>query len=544
MNLIDTMVGEYRLLSLLGQGGMGEVYEAKHPIIGKRVAVKVLKRELVEDASLSLRFIEEARAVNGIRHQAIVDVFGFGTLPNGQLYLVMDLLEGESFSAYLKEHAPLEPLEAMRWLIELLDAIAAAHDAGVVHRVLKPSNLFLVGPRGKRTLKVLDFGIARRLKRDEQLTRPNMLLGSPSYVSPEQIRGEAHFQSDLYAIGCMAWAMLVGRTLFKGEVLDVLNQHLFEKPVAPGTLVPGITPALDAFVLKLLEKEPKDRPASAAVARDELRVLAHGAESPTTQRGRPVLATRETGVPAARTLAEDEPAETREHKAPETETANHRRPVTETAPELQRPAPPEGRGEGKPTTDTAPELVRPTNTIELEPPVAPRSNVAGILVVLGVLLLLGGGVYLATGTPTTEPSRPSTPLGVNGTPAPMPPTPTPSPTPIVPSEVEGPAPTAVTETPKRPAPPPRPARVTPPPRPTPEELPSRGRTATAPSASTLEARLKTYEAAVSAGATKGGRLAATMMLDEIRTFHAKSATAADRVETEALLDRWARKYLP
>ena len=129
-DLLGSLVGEYRIERQLGEGAMGKVFEAVHPVIGKHVAVKVLKEEIAQDEAQVARFIEEARAVTAIRHPAIVDVFGFGTLPNGQLYLLMDLLEGEPFSTYLREVDPLDAAETRGWLLELLDAMAAAHDAG------------------------------------------------------------------------------------------------------------------------------------------------------------------------------------------------------------------------------------------------------------------------------------------------------------------------------------------------------------------------------------------------------------------------------
>ena len=271
--LIDSVVGEYRVLRLLGEGGMGQVFEAVHPVIGKHVAVKVLRLELAQDERLVRRFIEEARAVTAIKHHSIVDVFGFGTLPDGRLYLVMDLLVGESFSDYLRAEGRLSPAIARKWLLELLDAVAAAHQAGVVHRDLKPSNLFLVGATGEERLKVLDFGISRREQRSEELTRPNMLLGSPAYIAPEQIRGEASQASDLYSIGCIAFAMLTGRTVFRGELVDVLNQHLVTPAPAASSVVPTVPPALDDFILSLLEKEPAHRPVSARAARETLATL-------------------------------------------------------------------------------------------------------------------------------------------------------------------------------------------------------------------------------------------------------------------------------
>ncbi|MBL8923280.1 MAG: protein kinase [Myxococcaceae bacterium] len=274
MELIGTLVGEYRIERQLGAGAMGEVYLGVHPVIGRQVAVKVLRKEIARDDSQVKRFIEEARAVTTIKHPAVVDIFGFGTLSDSRLYLVMDLLEGESFSSYLKERAPLPASEARQWLLELLEAVAAAHDAGVVHRDLKPSNLFLVGKRGHQRLKVLDFGIARRVDRQEQLTRPNVLLGSPAFMAPEQIRGETGPSCDLYAIGCVAFVMLTGRYAFPTEsLLALLNHHLLTPVPSVRSLVPAVPRALDELVQRLMAKDPADRPASAREAKQLLEGL-------------------------------------------------------------------------------------------------------------------------------------------------------------------------------------------------------------------------------------------------------------------------------
>lgn len=366
--LIDSVVGEYRVLRLLGEGGMGQVFEAVHPVIGKHVAVKVLRLELAQDERLVRRFIEEARAVTAIKHHSIVDVFGFGTLPDGRLYLVMDLLVGESFSDYLRAEGRLSPAIARKWLLELLDAVAAAHQAGVVHRDLKPSNLFLVGATGEERLKVLDFGISRREQRSEELTRPNMLLGSPAYIAPEQIRGEASQASDLYSIGCIAFAMLTGRTVFRGELVDVLNQHLVTPAPAASSVVPTVPPALDDFVLSLLEKEPAHRPVSARAARETLATLS-------LEEG-PRLGTR--------------PAPVTERMAPMGRTS-----VTATAPPMPRREP-----EGTRKTLTAPDvgdLVR--GPAVAEQPEGTRSTAPDLLVRTGDLVSEAEGTQGGTEKP-------------------------------------------------------------------------------------------------------------------------------------------------
>lgn len=366
--LIDSVVGEYRVLRLLGEGGMGQVFEAVHPVIGKHVAVKVLRLELAQDERLVRRFIEEARAVTAIKHHSIVDVFGFGTLPDGRLYLVMDLLVGESFSDYLRAEGRLSPAIARKWLLELLDAVAAAHQAGVVHRDLKPSNLFLVGATGEERLKVLDFGISRREQRSEELTRPNMLLGSPAYIAPEQIRGEASQASDLYSIGCIAFAMLTGRTVFRGELVDVLNQHLVTPAPAASSVVPTVPPALDDFVLSLLEKEPAHRPVSARAARETLATLS-------LEEG-PRLGPR--------------PAPVTERMAPMGRTS-----VTATAPPMPRREP-----EGTRKTLTAPDVADLARAPAVaEQPEGTRSTAPDLLVRTGDLVREAEGTHGGTEKP-------------------------------------------------------------------------------------------------------------------------------------------------
>ncbi|HEY0879944.1 MAG TPA: serine/threonine-protein kinase, partial [Archangium sp.] len=161
-DLSGRKLGEYELVARVGVGGMGEVYEGRHPLIGKRVAVKVLLPSLSNEAELVERFLSEARAVNEIRHRGIVDIFSFGQLPEGSRYFVMEFLEGEAFDKIIKKRAPMPIVETLNWADEMLDALDAAHAAGIIHRDIKPSNLFLVNTgRGRPYVKLLDFGIAK-----------------------------------------------------------------------------------------------------------------------------------------------------------------------------------------------------------------------------------------------------------------------------------------------------------------------------------------------------------------------------------------------
>ena len=275
-DLSGRSIGEYEIVARVGVGGMGEVYEGRHPLIGKRVAVKVLLPSLSNEAELVERFLSEARAVNEIRHRGIVDIFSFGALPDGSRYFVMEFLEGEAFDKIIKKRAPLPMGETLGWADEMLDALEAAHSAGIIHRDIKPSNLFLVNTgRGRPYVKLLDFGIAKLgaiAGEATPQTRASVILGTPDYISPEQARGKAISpQTDLYALGCVLFEMLTGERVFRGEnTLQTMWMHVEDKPPVPSSIRPDIPPELDEVILWALEKESVNRPPSAAVMRDQL----------------------------------------------------------------------------------------------------------------------------------------------------------------------------------------------------------------------------------------------------------------------------------
>ncbi|MBF5046428.1 serine/threonine protein kinase [Aggregicoccus sp. 17bor-14] len=286
--LVGLMLGDYELQRCVGTGGMGLVYEGLQPLIGKRVAVKVLRPELANDAEQVARLLAEARAVNAIRHRGIIDIFGFGRLPDGRQYIVMEFLEGKALDARLAEAGRLPLEEALGIVDEVLAALGAAHDAGVVHRDLKPSNIFLVEqPDGSRYVKLLDFGLAKRGEVPRGMTpqtRMDMVVGTPEYMAPEQARGQAVGpMTDLYALGVLTFELVTGQLPFSGaSAVDLLLQHVDAPPPRPSSLVPELTPALDAFVLQMLTKDPQQRPASAHALREQLQRVRLGAEQPTS----------------------------------------------------------------------------------------------------------------------------------------------------------------------------------------------------------------------------------------------------------------------
>lgn len=191
-------------------GGMGIVYEGLQPLIGKRVAIKVLRPDVAQKVGGASRFISEARASAAIRHRGIIDVFGFGELPDGGHYMVMEYLEGKSLEQLIREHGRLAPLEAVPILDEVLSALAAAHRAGVVHRDLKPSNIFIASETSRaQYVKLLDFGMAKRTVLTEGAARQSgisLVIGTPDYLTPEQATGKpVGPAADLYALGVVAF---------------------------------------------------------------------------------------------------------------------------------------------------------------------------------------------------------------------------------------------------------------------------------------------------------------------------------------------------
>jgi eukaryotic-like serine/threonine-protein kinase len=275
--LTGTQVSEYVIQERIGSGGMGIVYRAVQPLIGKHVAIKVIRAQFAQAHPLVQRLLVEARVVNSIPHRGIIDIFGFGQLEDGRPYMVMELLHGLSLERLLRRKGRLGVDEAVKILDEVLDALGAAHRRGVVHRDLKPGNVFLVeGAAGARSIKLLDFGIAKATftPAAEALTAHGLLLGTPEYMSPEQVRGKpVEPTSDLYAVGVMAFQMLTGQLPFHGEQVRVLFAQVEDAPPALSSLAPGIPPELERVVLRLLAKAPAQRYPSAESVRQELKAF-------------------------------------------------------------------------------------------------------------------------------------------------------------------------------------------------------------------------------------------------------------------------------
>ena len=268
----ELVIGRYRVIRKLGTGGMAEVYAAKHELMDRNAAIKLLLPEMSARDDIVRRFFQEAQAAARIEHPGIVQVFDVGYTPDGRAYLVMEQLAGEPLSRRLQRQGALSLEETIILMRQLAGAIECAHGRGIIHRDLKPDNLFLVPdpdlPRGER-VKVLDFGLAKLLETSTspmELTAQGAVFGTPSYMAPEQCQSAANVDSraDLYSIGCIFYACLCGRPPFTGNGMAMLMAHIAQAPVPPRQHVAAIPPAIDALILQLLEKDPARRVPSCA----------------------------------------------------------------------------------------------------------------------------------------------------------------------------------------------------------------------------------------------------------------------------------------
>jgi serine/threonine protein kinase len=265
--MIGQLFGNYRAVSVLGEGGMGVVYLAEHPDIGRKVAVKVLHPDFARDQSVLTRFLNEARAANAIRHPNIIEILDSGVLADRTPFLVMELLEGEPLSARIKRVGKLPINEIFDFSYQTASALSAAHAKGIVHRDLKPDNLFIVPDTldGRERIKVLDFGIAKLQQQasgDSLKTRTGTLMGTPIYMSPEQCRGirAIDHRTDIYSLGVIIYEMAVGHPPFVSEGFgDLVNMHMNMPAPPPSGLRPDMPPALEALILTTLAKAPEDR---------------------------------------------------------------------------------------------------------------------------------------------------------------------------------------------------------------------------------------------------------------------------------------------
>ncbi len=262
------LAGTYQVTRMLGEGGMGRVYEARHlRLASRRFAIKILHAELVRNSDSLVRFQREAEAAAAINHSHVVEVFDVARTDDGRPYIVSEFLEGEDFHDHLERVGRLDVVTTIAITRQVAAALAAAHDAGVVHRDLKPENLYMVRDRsvlgrpGAPFVKVLDFGISKVMGDGPALTRTGVIMGTPNYMAPEQARGDkVDHRVDVYALGAIAYRMLTGKRAFGGtDPTAVITEVLSAEPRRPREIEPSIPEALELVVQRAMAKDARDR---------------------------------------------------------------------------------------------------------------------------------------------------------------------------------------------------------------------------------------------------------------------------------------------
>lgn len=436
---VDPLIGhtldeKYRLESRLGIGGMGTVYRARHLLIDRPVAVKVLNPRFVEDEAARTRFRREAKAAGRLQHTNAVTVTDFGQSSDGYVYLVMELLEGRTLREVLAKEAPLDTARSVSLMLQVSAAVAAAHEAGIIHRDLKPANIFIVQhSEVPAVVKVLDFGIAKlaadSLDDDDHktLTQVGAMIGTPRYMSPEQCNGDDLTPAaDVYSLGVILYELLTGTVPFSGtSPLAIAMKHTSENPRSPREFVSSIPVALEKIVLRTLEKKPEDRPANAAEFRKELLETAErlGLEHASVASSPNIEALRSVGTesPSGRLIIDI--SRLRESRAANSD-------VNEVTMVAQSGSIPDGDGSRRPAQrrDDSPSF--PKVSVPL---IGYRSKKQSIVVaaIIAAMLLTGAGLVVRSRNaeatapnaivgPTPNPSASPTPQ-VSPSPSPAPP---------------------------------------------------------------------------------------------------------------------------
>ncbi len=286
-------MGSYRLEELLGRGGMGEVWRASHRLLARQAAVKLIRLGAGSDSrELFGRFEREARATAGLRSPHTVDVYDFGTTEDGTFYYVMELLEGFDLESLVHRFGRVPPERALYLLEQACHSLAEAHEGGLIHRDVKPANIYVCRyGLDWDFVKLLDFGLVKNPVADARapVTMTGVIAGTPGYMSPEMGLGspDVDWRSDIYSLGCVAYWLLTGRRVFEeGTSLQILMDHVQKQPTPPSQWVEsGLPPELDRIVLSCLEKDPANRPQTAHELADRLRAI-RTAERWTEERAR------------------------------------------------------------------------------------------------------------------------------------------------------------------------------------------------------------------------------------------------------------------
>jgi serine/threonine protein kinase len=263
---VGDTVGNYHITATLGAGGMGTVFLAEHPVIGSKVALKAIHSQFAGSAEAFARFVNEAKAVNQIGHDHIIDITDFGATPSGDHYFMMEYLEGDSLADAISREGPFPPARALSIAAQIADALGASHSHGVIHRDLKPENVFLIVRDGVADfVKVLDFGLAKLTNPDDLPTyesRAGAVMGTAYYMAPEQCEGlpQLDGRADVYALGVILFEMLTGMVPFGGDgFVPILVKQVSVPPPAARSIIPSLPPALDSILFRSLAKHPTRR---------------------------------------------------------------------------------------------------------------------------------------------------------------------------------------------------------------------------------------------------------------------------------------------
>src|SRR3954466_8310885 len=267
--LIGKVLSErYRIVKKIGEGGMGAVYQAEHALIEKKIALKILFQDLTRRPDLIARFLQEAKSASRIGHENVIDISDFGQSPDGLVFIAMEYLDGQDLGKLLKQGGAMHWERARPILMQIAKGLRAAHGNGIIHRDMKPENVYLTQREGRPDfVKVLDFGIAKIVTPDDSggpaLTQTGMIFGTPEYMSPEQAQGSTpDHRVDVYAVGCIMYHMLTGQVPFTAEnFMGILTKHLLEAPVPPRKRRPDlkIAPDVEAICMTAMDKDRDKR---------------------------------------------------------------------------------------------------------------------------------------------------------------------------------------------------------------------------------------------------------------------------------------------
>ncbi len=383
--------GKYRIERLLGAGGMGSVWIAEHTMLHRPVAVKVLDSSATtRDATAVQRFLREAQTAARLRSDHIVDVLDVGKFDDGTPFLIMELLEGETLASRIKRAGRVPQNEAANLVDQLLSGLAAAHDAGVIHRDIKPDNCFIVQKGGKDHLKLLDFGISKVAgdAREMRMTRTGVVMGTPYYMAPEQARGskDIDHRCDLYAAGAILYECVTGRVPFEAEsVNELLFKIVLEPLVPPRSIAPELDPAFEDVILCGMGREADQRYATAEKFREALA---------------PFITRRTTGTQVV-VLSNPPPARTTPPISGNEATA----PIDSDAVKAIA----QSSGSSGRATPSGLQGLSKTGPLHLSEPPPARSSATWLALAAAAVLVLGGGAfYLSTSrTPASASASPS-----------------------------------------------------------------------------------------------------------------------------------------